>query len=119
MRSIPFEVEEETYEEQSRAGRYNPGLVLLYRDKRKIQRVPIGAGTSDDIYVYREGDDIYVLTVNDRLGYVGLDIFSGDPAEKAGEMFLQTDYEIEEILGRRGLDLSPPTMIRYMSNYIY
>jgi hypothetical protein len=48
---------------------------------------------------------------------VGLEIFRGD--ESAGDIFLQVDYEITDTLGPRGLDLSDPTIIRRLSEYIY
>lgn len=120
MRSIPFKTEQETYEEQRQAGRYNPGLVLIYTDtNRRKQRVPLSAGYEDYIYVYREGEEIFALSLNHRLGYVGLEVFSGDPAEHVGEIFLQNDWEIEDVLGRKGLDLSPPTIVRRLAQYLY
>jgi hypothetical protein len=117
MRRVGYSVEKETYEEQSDAGRHNPGLVLLFRDKTGRHRVPISAGYRDEIDVYRQGDETYVLTKNRGLDYVGLEIFRGD--ESAGDIFLQVDYEITDTLGPRGLDLSDPTIIRRLSEYIY
>lgn len=117
MRKVGFAVQKETYEEQSDAGRYNPGLVLLFRDKAGKHRMHISAGGRDIIDVYRHGEETYVLTKNRGLGYVGLEIFRGD--EGAGDIFLQSEDEIHDILGHRGLDLADHNIIRRLSEYIY
>lgn len=116
MRRVGFKIEKETYEEQRAAGRYNPGLVVLFRDKRGNHRVHIGAGYSDDVEVYREGDETFILSKNRRLDYVGLEIFRG--SQQVGEMFLQLSQDIQEILGPRGLDLADHNIIKRMSQWI-
>jgi len=35
----------------------------------------VGAGSSDNVEVYREGSAFYVLVTNFRLGYVGLEVY--------------------------------------------
>ena len=54
MRSVPFAVTHETWEEADAAGRYNRGLVVLFRDRTGNHRAPIGAGENDDVEVYRD-----------------------------------------------------------------
>ena len=49
---------------------------------------------------------LYVLITNLRMGYVGLEIFDPE-GEAVGDKFLQNDWEIEEILGPRGLMPNP------------
>ncbi len=102
MRTVSFAVSHETWEEASAAGRVNRGLVVQFRDRTGKHRVPIAAGESDGVEVYREHGLTYVLSRNHGLGYVGLEVFEG--AALVGETFLQVDYEIAETLGRDGLD---------------
>ena len=114
MRSVPFAVAHETWEEAGAAGRYNRGLVALFRDRTGNHRVPIGAGESDNVEVYRDHGLTYVVSRNHGLGYVGLEVFEGDA--QVGETFLQVDYEIAELLGRDGLDRSGGWIARQLAD---
>lgn len=116
MRRVGFQAKKETYEEQRAAGRYNPGLVVLFRDRTGNHRVHIGAGYSDNIEVYREGDETFILSKNYRLGYVGLEIFQG--SRQVGEMFLQNSQDIDEILGPKGLDLADHNIVKRMAQWL-
>ena len=72
-----YAIHKETYEDQIAAGRWNPCLEIVFRDWRGNHTHKIGAGRSDVIHVYREGNETFVLSVNDPLGYVGLEVFDG------------------------------------------
>jgi hypothetical protein len=63
--------------------------------------------------VYREACETYVLCLNHRHGYVGLQVFDG--AEDVGEIFLQ-DAQVEEVLGH--LDYAPYKIIRRLREYV-
>tara|TARA_Y100000034_G_scaffold109328_1_gene140538 strand:- start:234 stop:572 length:339 start_codon:yes stop_codon:yes gene_type:complete len=110
LRSIDFRKEQ-----YWQPGHYGPSTKVLVNG----HALPIGAGTSDGIDVFK-GDDgyLYVLITNLRMGYVGLEIFDPE-GEAVGDQFLQNDWEIEEILGPRGLDLAEHNMVRRMAQYIY
>ena len=114
MRTVPFAVTHETWEEADTAGRYNRGLVVLFRDRTGNHRVPIGAGESDGVEVYRDHGLTYVVSRNHGLGYVGLEVFEGDA--QVGETFLQVDYEIAEILGRDGMNRSGSWIARQLAD---
>lgn len=84
-----------------------------------------GSGSTDDVYVYREGDEFYVLCVNPGLPYVGLEIFNfhdvnseGYIKQPRGEVFGQ-EGQVYDLLGPSGTDLAPATMVRRLSEYIY
>ena len=109
-----YQVQKESFEDMISAGRFNPGLEITFRDKSGIHTHKIGAGYSDDIEVYRESDETFVLNQNISLGYVGLEVFCG--SEKVGEIFLQGDQVID-VLGRD--DLAPFNIIRRMQEHIY
>lgn len=116
MRTIHnWTTEEEDYESQRAAGRYNPALVLKFRDKEGVHEGIIASGHSDDIYVHREGDQTYVQSINHRLGYVGLQVWRGDKFDDV--IFIQNESEVEDILGKGGLDKSPIWITKVLSNW--
>jgi hypothetical protein len=96
MKRVNYKLTKEPYEEMNEAGRFNPCLEITFRDKKGMHKHKISAGYSDEIYVFRECDETYVLIQNTKLGYVGLEVFEGD--DKVGDIFLQGE-ETGEVLG--------------------
>ena len=118
MRTIKdFKLQNETFEDQRKAGRYNPALELIFRDKKGFHTVKIGAGTSDRIYVFREDWETIVLSINSGLNYAGIEVFNG--REHLGEKFVQYDYEIQEYLGIKDVDdLTEINVAKRLYNHI-
>ena len=117
MRTVHnWEKQYETWESQQKAGRYNPGYEITFRDKRGKHTVPIGAGSNDSVYVLREGEETYIVTINTRLDYVGLEIFDGDNSH--GDMFCQGE-QCNETVGYNWDTLTPITIAKRLSAYIY
>ena len=115
MRKVNFKLEKESWEEMHEAGRWNPSLEVIFRDKTGNHRHKIGSGYSDDIHAYREADETYILSTHSGLGYIGLDAFKGN--ERIGEVFIDS-HQVEETVGKRGLDLAPHTIIRRLLPYL-
>jgi len=114
MRKITnYTISKEPIEDMIEARRFNPCLQIAFQDKSGVHTHKLGAGYEDDIHVYREHGETFVLTRNCRLGYVGLEVFNGN--EAVGDIFLQGD-EVTEILGRE--DLAPFTIIRRLRDYL-
>lgn len=91
----------ESYEAQSKAGRYNPALVLVYDN----HLITLGSGYDDTIKVFIEHDLIHVLSYNRSLNYVGLEIFNAvTDYELTSEVFFQTDSDIKEIFNTYNID---------------
>ena len=109
-----YTITKESVEDMLKAKRFNPCLEISFRDKSGRHRHKLGAGYSDDIHVYRELGETFILTHNSRLGYVGVEVFNG--ADLVGDIFLE-GHQVTEILGRE--DLAPFTMIRRLSGYLY
>jgi len=95
------------------AQRFNPCLEITFRDKSGTHAHKLSVGYSDDIHVYRESGETYVLTHNSNLGYVGLEVF--DSADVVGDIFLEA-HQVTEIFGRD--DLAPFTMIHRLRPYM-
>jgi len=108
-----YKIQKESFEDMSKAKRWNPCLEITFRDKTGIHTHKLNAGYQDDINVYRENKDTFILTTNSYLGYVGMEVFDGD--EKTGDLFLEY-HKLIEILGR--CDLAPFTMIRRLKKYV-
>ncbi len=108
-----YSISKEPFDEMIAAGRFNPALEIVFEDSSGIRRNKLSAGYSDDIYIYTEGSLLCILSINKRIGYVGLEVFDGD--QSFGDIFLQGD-QVVEALGR--YNLSPFTIIRRLMAFI-
>jgi hypothetical protein len=108
-----FSINKESIEDMIKAGRFNPCLEITFRDRSGHHTHKLSAGYSDDIHVYREGSETYVLSTNSRLGYVGLEVFEG--ADKAGAIFLE-ENQVKDTLGHE--DLAPFNAIKRLREHI-
>ena len=108
-----YRISKEDFWEMLHAKRHNPCLVIKFKDKSGSHTHRLSAGYQDDIAVYREGKQTFVLSRNPRLAYVGLEIFEG--AEKQGSIFLQGN-QVKEVLGTE--IISPFNSIKRMLEHI-
>jgi hypothetical protein len=108
-----YSISKESTDEMIAAGRFNPSLEIVFQDRCGIHRHKLFAGYADEIYVYREGSLTCVLSINNRMGYVGIEVFDG--SQPLGDIFLQGDQVLKS-LGRN--DLSPFTIIRRLMSFI-
>ena len=117
MRTIHnYKLGKESWDAQREAGRYNPATELHYRDKTGKHAVTLACGDSDDVTILRDGHTTYALSLNTGLGYAGLQAF--DNGAETGSVFLQNDYEVDEILGKGGLNKSSTWICKVLSQYI-
>ena len=107
-------IEKATEGDQKASGRYNPGLVLVY----KGLRIPLKAGTGDHIDVFEEQDTLYVLAVNSRLPYLGVDSYDATTGEEMSYIFLQDEWNIAEVLGEDWEDLDPESVVKHLQDYL-
>jgi hypothetical protein len=108
-----YSITKESTDEMIAAGRFNPSLEIIFQDRCGTHRHKLSAGYSDDLHVYREADLTCVLSINNRIGYIGMEAFDG--SQPFGDIFLQGD-QILEALGRN--NLSPFTIIRRLMAFI-
>ena len=114
MRAIKnYTISKESFEDMRKAKRFNPCLEITFQDKKGVHHYKLSAGYEDDIYVYREHQQTFILTQNHRLGYVGLEVFEDDG--KAGDIFLEA-HQVSDVLGRD--DLAPFTIIRRLRDFV-
>lgn len=118
-------------------GYHNSRRNIKVRDKRGMHILASGHGSGDDVEVFREGDDYYVLCINRQLPYVGLAHFATPdphppitdtgrypqltPMEPTHDVFAQENEQVAEYLGDADkLDtLTPMTIAKRLSEWCY
>lgn len=119
----PTSVGFEPWEEQRDAGRVNPALqVVIGKNKYKLE-----SGTSDYNYYWRDGKYLYVLSMNSRFPYVGLDQYDYHTKHQEKvilpnqSVFLQGG-RIQEFFGdtrQDALNYSPAYIMKVLMQAIY
>jgi hypothetical protein len=79
--------------------------------------IPLSAGYSDTVYIFREGNSLMILTVNRQLEYVGLDEVDCLDGGIIGSVFLESSYVVEAI-GNRWLQMKADTLVKRLSEYL-
>jgi len=108
-----YSISKESTEDMIQAKRLHPCLEITFRDRSGQHTHKLSAGYDDDLDVYQEGSETYILTTNSKLGYIGLEVFAG--ADKTGEIFVE-EYQVKEILGCK--DLAPFNTIKRLREHI-
>lgn len=98
-------------------GHYAPSRTILFTTTTgREKEVVISAGFDDDVYVFSGGGLYYVLAVNTRLPYIGLETFN-EEGEPMGDIFLQ-EGESYETLGESWDDEDPQVLAEQLADYI-
>ena len=77
-------------------GYYNLPYLLVYNGHDTIAP----CGSTDNVSLFEEGDDLIFLSSNSRYGYVGINIYDNELDETA-ELFFQNMDELCEIIDVR------------------
>lgn len=109
--SIRLMTQEELYQGQQQ----NRGLMLEHQGHSYV----LNAGNSDIVTVFEESVCLYVLTVNKRLDYVGLDAYMPAEPDPVNTVFLHSATEISQTLGNKWESMSPNTIATRLINYLY
>ena len=104
-----------TYLEATKSGLHNRGLILDY----KGASYNLSAGTSDKLYVFTKSICIYVLSINTPLGYIALDAYIPNESDPVNSVFLHSEYQFKETMGKHWQRLSPATMVSRLAEYLY
>jgi hypothetical protein len=113
----------ENYESQRAAKRENPAFVFLFVHKGVNHRVVLPIGSDDNHRMLVEDDRVYCVSWNCSLDYCGVTVWDVEPhsertLDESGSAFWQSSEQIEEVLGKRGLDLATNTIIRRLCNHV-
>lgn len=113
MKRIFPAIRKMTHDETTSHNLQNPGLMLEYCNLM----IPLSAGYSDAIMIYRNENSLLILITNRHIGYIGLDEVDCLDGDIIGSVFLE-EYQIKECIGRRWLQMKSETLIRRLSNYL-
>ena len=113
MKRIFPSIRKMTLDETNNHNLQNPGLILEYCNLM----IPLSAGYSDTIQIYRKSNSLLILITNTQLGYVGLDEVDCMDGDIIGTVFLE-ERQLKENISTRWLTMKPETLIRRLSNYL-
>lgn len=113
MKRISPRIRYMTPEETSSHDFCNPGLMMEYENLM----IPLNAGYSDSIYIFRERNNIYVLIFSRRIGYAGLDMLDCQDGDIVGSVFME-DYQLRESIGKQWFHMKPETLIKKLQQYL-
>lgn len=113
MKQIFPTIRKMTWDETCDNNLHNPGLILEYSNLM----IPLSAGYSDAIMIFRNDNSLLVLITNRQHGYVGLDEVDCMDGDIIGTVFLE-EYQIKECIGNRWDLMRPETLIRKLSDFL-
>lgn len=114
MKEVEPNVKMMTYEEADQKELLNRGLVLDYEGKIYF----LNAGLKDRIHVFSRSIYLFILTINNSLGYIGLDAYIPNEQDPINTIFLHSDYQITDYLGRNWKQMSTVTMAHRLADYL-
>jgi hypothetical protein len=103
-----------TYQEAAESGTQIRSIVLEYNDNN----YHLEGGIKDTVHVFSQSICLYVLTINKGLGYVGFNCYMTPEPDPINSIFLQTQRDINDALGKRWEQLSPRTIVDKLINYL-
>ncbi|HIJ95946.1 MAG TPA: hypothetical protein HPP94_09460 [Desulfuromonadales bacterium] len=113
MKRIFPAIRKMTIEETNQHNLQNPGLILEYINLM----IPLSAGYSDAIQIYRTENSLLILITNRNLGYVGLDEIDCLDGDVISTVFLE-DYQLKESVGKQWFHMKPETLIKRLLQYM-
>ena len=113
MKRIFPSIRKMTIDETHQHNLQNPGLILEYIN----QMIPLSAGYSDTILIYRTENSLLILITNRNLGYVGLDEVDCLDGDIIGSVFMH-DYQLKESVGKQWFHMKTETLIRRLIPYL-
>jgi hypothetical protein len=114
MTSITPTIRRMTFEEAQQLRLHSRGMAFEHNGNT----YNLNAGTSDKIHVFTESICIYVLIINKSLGYIGLDAYMPKEPDPINSVFLHSEQQIADCLGRRWQQLSPRTIAQRLVEYL-
>jgi len=96
-------------------GTHVTSLILTYNGNN----YHLEGGTGDTIHVFQESVVLYVLNINRRLGYIGLNAYIAPEPDPINSLFLSSIREIREYLEASWENLEPEGMVKLLVHYLY
>jgi hypothetical protein len=74
--------------------------------------IPIAAGRSDQVHVFKEDALLFVLSVNYRFEYAGLEVFDAATGEEHESIFVDSEWNLREYFGANWRDAAPMNIVK-------
>lgn len=108
-----YQIYRESIDAMWAAQRIHRALEICFTDETGSHTHTLSAGTDDEVHVHKDAGDTCVLSLNNRLGYVGLQVFRSETA--VGEIFFQEGQVAEASID---IEAAPVILIRQLREYI-
>ena len=98
---------------------YNAPITLNYGEKHNRSKYIISAGTMDNIELWQDGIFIYVLSQNNGLSYISLQVINTETKEIECDIYLDSnDCENEGNLSYGILDMESEEQLKILFMYL-
>ena len=74
--------------------------------------IPIAAGRTDQVHVFKEDSLLFVLSVNYRFEYAGLEVFDATTGEEHESIFVDSEWNLREYFGANWRDAAPINIVK-------
>jgi len=79
----------------------------------------LNGGTRDTIYVFAQSIALYVLSINNSNGTMGLYAFMSSEPDPINSLFMHNHHEINEYLGNKWEQMKAVTIVKKLIQYLY
>jgi hypothetical protein len=114
MQAITPQVRLMSFDETDNAGLHSRGLMIDYENRS----YRLNAGSQDKVHVFTRSIYLFVLTINRSLGYIGLDAYMPMEEEPINTIFLHSEHQIRELIGRHWSMMTPETLATRLVEYL-
>ncbi len=80
--------------------------------------IPIAAGRSDQIHVFKEEAQLFVLSINYRFEYAGLEVFDATTGEEQESIFVDSEWNLKSYFGNNWRDAAPMNIVKKFREYM-
>lgn len=114
MHQPEYQLGWESFDQMLKAGRHNKSRAIYIKNKM----APLNAGNEDRVFVYYNDNHICVLSLNTRLGYIGLDVFDKE-LRLQSDIFINKDsYLYYETISDIGIDADEHSLLNRLYNFV-
>jgi len=98
---------------------YNAPITLNFGEKHNRTKYILSAGSSDNIELWQDGIFVYVLSQNNGLSYISLQVINTEAKQIEGEVFLnEQDCTCEGNVSAGILDMDSEQQLRVLFEYL-
>ena len=70
------------------------------------------------MHVFKEDTLLYVLSINYRFEYAGIEVFDATTGEEHESIFVENDWKLKEYFGSKWRDAAPMTITKKFREFL-